>query len=255
MGRDHSLSVDGATPITDRSEILKRWAEHFNDVLNIHELEARSNIAETAQAIKKLTRGKTASSDAIATEIYKHGGINLTKRLVLLFTIMWDSRSVTQDFKDASLVHIYKRKGDRAICDNHRGISLLCIASKILARIMLNRLAHHIADNVLPESQCGFRAGRGTTDMIFGMRQIQEKCREQNQELYMFFIELTKDFDSVNRTGLWKLLAKVGCPDTFVDVIRSFHDDMIARVQCQNRDGANAVLNYICHHAPKSFPR
>ena len=98
---------------------------------------------------------------------------------------------------------------------------------------MLNLLAHHIADNVLPESQCGFRAGHGTTDMIFAMRQIQEKCREQNQDLYMVFIDLTKAFDSLNRTGLWKLLAKAGCPDMFVDVIWSFLDGMMARVQDQ----------------------
>ena len=71
--------------------------------------------------------------------------------------------------------------------------------------------------------------------MIFAMRQIQEKCREQNQDLYMVFIDLTKAFDSVNRTGLRKLLAKVGCPDTFVDVIRSFHDGMMATVQDQNQ--------------------
>ena len=101
---------------------------------------------------------------------------------------------------------------------------------------MLNRLAHHIADNVLPESQCGFRAGRGTTDMIFAMRQIQEKCREQNQDLYMVFIDLTKAFDSLSRTGLWILLAKVGCPDTFVDVIRSFHDGMMVRDQGTESD-------------------
>ena len=49
----------------------------------------------------------------------------------------------------------------------------------------------------------------------------------------MIFIDLTKAFYSVNRTGLWKLIAKVGCPDTFVDVIRSFHDGMMARVQGQ----------------------
>ena len=161
---------------------------------------------------------------------YKHGGINLTKRLVQLFTIIWDSRSVPQDFKNASPVHIYTRKGDTAICDNHHGISLICIADKILARIMLNRLTHHIADNVLLESQCGFRAGRGTTDMIFAMRQIQEKCHEQNQDLYMVFIELTRAFDSANRTGLSKLLAKVGCPDSFVD------DGMMARVQDQGTE-------------------
>ena len=126
------MSADGTTRITDRSEILKRWPEHFNDVLSqpsiislatqhpiIHEIEARPNIAETTQAIKKLTSGKAAGSDAITAEIYKHGGINLTKRLVKLFTIIWGSRSIPPDFKDASIVHIYKRKGDRTICDNH----------------------------------------------------------------------------------------------------------------------------------------
>ena len=172
---------DRASEIQQASEILKRWAEHFNDVLNrpstislatldevtqhpiIHELEARPNIAETTQAIKKLTSGKAAGSDAIAAEIYQHGGINLTKRFVQLFTIIWESRSVPQDFKDASLIHIYKRKRDRAFCDNQSGTSLLCIAGKLFARIMLNRLAHHIADNVIPESRCGFRAGRGTS--------------------------------------------------------------------------------------------
>ncbi len=41
---------------------------------------------------------------------------------------------VPQDFKDAIIITIYKRKGDRADnSGNHRGISLLSIAGKILA--------------------------------------------------------------------------------------------------------------------------
>ena len=122
----HECRLNNTYYVLDRSEILKRWAEHFNDVLNrpsaislatldevtqhpiIHELEARPNIAETTQALKKLRSGKAAGSDAIAAEIYKHGGINLTKRLVQLFAVIWDSRSVPHYFIDASLVHIYK---------------------------------------------------------------------------------------------------------------------------------------------------
>jgi len=58
----------------------------------------------------------------------------------------------------SKVVHIYKRKGDRAVCDNHRGISLLSIAGKVLARVLLNRLNGHVNRNsVIPESQCGFR--------------------------------------------------------------------------------------------------
>ena len=90
------------------------------------------------------------------------------------------------DFRDALIVHLFKRKGDRVVCDNHRGITLLATAGKLLARVMLNRLIAHIAPRILPESQCAFRSGRGVTDMVFTARQMQEKCREQHQELYVF---------------------------------------------------------------------
>jgi len=67
--------------------------------------------------------------------------------------------------------------------------------------------------------------------MIFSARQVQEKCVEQNKDLYAVFIDLTKAFDTVDRDGLWKVLRKFGCPDKFTSVIRSFHDGMTARVQ------------------------
>jgi hypothetical protein len=77
-------------------------------------------------------------------------------------------------------------KGNRNVCDNHRGISLLSIASKILARLILNRIIKHVIDDIYPESQCGFRGGRGTIDMIFSLRQVADKVREKNQELYYY---------------------------------------------------------------------
>ena len=59
-----------------------------------------------------------------------------------------------------------------------------------------------IAQENMPESQCGFRSNRGTVDMIFVLRQIQEKCREQNMNLYAAFVDLTKTFNTVSRDGL-----------------------------------------------------
>ena len=50
---------------------------------------------------------------------------------------------------------------------NYRGITLLSIAGKILARILLNRLIPTIPQENTPESQYGFRSNRGTVDMIF----------------------------------------------------------------------------------------
>jgi hypothetical protein len=132
--------------------------------------------------------------------------------------------------KDASMVHLYKRKGNRQQCDNHRGISLLSIAGKILARVLLNRLLKHLEQGLLPESQCGFRSERGTVDMIFAARQLQEKCQEQHKDLFVTFVDLTKAFDTVSREGLWKIMGKFGCPSKFVKIVQQFHDGMMVKV-------------------------
>ena len=51
-------------------------------------------------------------------------------------------------------------------------------------------------------SSGGFRSSHGTIDMIFAARQIQEKCREQHQDLFLAFIDFTKTLDSVNREAI-----------------------------------------------------
>ena len=92
-----------------------------------------------------------------------------------------------------------KRAVGKKICGNYRGITLLSIAGKIMAQIILNRISEKITPNTLPETQCGFRSSRNTIDMEFSLRQIQKKCTEQNRELYAVFIDFTKAFDTVSR--------------------------------------------------------
>ena len=95
---------------------------------------------------------------------------------------------------------------------------------------MLTRLLEHVVDLVLPESQCGFRRGRSTIDMIFVARQLQEKCREQHQDLYLAFVDLTNAFDTVNRDLLWDILRKFGCSPILIVILQQFHIGMCAQV-------------------------
>nr|VZI21865.1 unnamed protein product [Spirometra erinaceieuropaei] len=242
------LSADVSTFLTEKTKILQRWAEHFRGVLNRPsvisdaaierlpqvesnvDLDLPPSLQETIRAVQQLSSGKAPRSDAIPTEVYKHGGPLLMDHLTALFQKMWRQGEVPQDFKDATIVHLYKRKGNRQVCDNHRGISLLNIAGKIFARLLLNRLNNHLEQGLLPESQCGFRRHRGTTDMIFATRQLQEKCQEMRTHLYSTFVDLTKAFDTVNREGLWKIMQKFGCPERFTQMVRQLHDGMMARV-------------------------
>ena len=195
-------------------------------------LDEFPTVTETRKAVQQLSSGKAPGADAIPAEVYKAGGLPMAEKLTELFHCMWRKEAIPQEFKDASIIHLYKRKGNPQVCDNHRGISLLSIAGKILAKSLLNRLNVHLDQTgLIPESQCGFRKDRGTIDMIFTARQLQEKCQEQNVDLYMTFVDLTKAFDTVSRDGLWKIMAKFGCPPRFIAMVRQFHDGMQARVQ------------------------
>ena len=78
-----------------------------------------------------------------------------------------------------------KGRGSDQSCDNHRGISLPSIAGKILASVLLNRLIVHLEDGLLPESQCGFRKGRGTVYIIFAARRSDKGLRHSLMSGFM----------------------------------------------------------------------
>ena len=171
-------------------------AEHFSAVLNrpadinveaiarLPHVETNTDLdrppseEEVKKAIKQLSTGKAPGADAIPADVYKHGGGALLRKLTDLFCRVWDEKVTPQQLKDASIIRLYK-KGNRQVCDNYRGISLLAIAGQILARVLLNRLIVHLEHRLLPESQCGFRGGRWTVDMIFAARQVQEKYKSR----------------------------------------------------------------------------
>lgn len=240
------LSKDGSEIIKDEETILNRWTEHFQDLLNRPSQAAEDFLSGIPQlpfkpwlgslptpeevniAIKQLKSNKSPGPDNIPAELLKRGGQALCNRLHALFITIWESKRVPKDFRDANIVAIFK-KGDRANCENYRGISLLSNTGKVLARILLNRL-QTLSEAILPESQHGFRPGRGTAEMILCARQLLEKAREQHQPMFMIFFDLKKAFDSVPRITLWNVLRKFGCPDIFIELVRGLHDGMTGSV-------------------------
>ena len=78
----------------------------------------------------------------------------------------------------------------------------------------------------LPRVTVWLQIRDSTVDMILSLRQLQEICREQQQSLFLAFVDLTKAFDLVSRSGLFKILQKIGCPSKLLAIIISFHQDM-----------------------------
>ena len=142
---------------------------------------------------------------------------------------VWSQQKVPKDWVDAVLIPLPK-KGNLTNCDNWRGVALLDVVGKVVTRVLQERL-QTLAEDVLPESQCGFRSGRSCADMVFSVRQIVEKAQEHRAKAFVTFIDLKKAYDSVPRSALWLALSKLGVPERTVDLIRSFHENMQDRVQ------------------------
>ena len=67
------------------------------------------------------------------------------------------------------------KKGDLAQCDNYRGISLLCVPSKILCRVFIDRVKSGV-DEMIRQEQEGFRSGRGTSEHTIRAQDASKKA-------------------------------------------------------------------------------
>ncbi|VDL93540.1 unnamed protein product [Schistocephalus solidus] len=125
------LSANKTTLLTENTQILKRMVEYFRCFLNqyttisatnidrLPQLETNANLSilpslqETIRAVQQLSSETAPGSDAIPAKIYNHGGPKLMNQLTALFYAMWRQVQVPQDFKAATIVHLYKKKMNR----------------------------------------------------------------------------------------------------------------------------------------------
>ena len=89
--------------------------------------------------------------------------------------------------------------------------------------------------------------------MILCLRQLQEKCIEQDRPLCMVFVDFTKAFDTVGRTGVWQLLGKYGCPEKFTTMIEDLHTGMMVNVS-DGGEVSESALTYSTSHTSERRP-
>jgi len=85
------------------------------------------------------------------------------------------------------------KKGDQKECRNYQGISLLSVAGKAFACVVLRRMQVAV-DKRLRENQAGFRQGRGCIDHLFSLRILKEKCLEFQIPAVATFVDFKAAF-------------------------------------------------------------
>jgi hypothetical protein len=117
-----------------------------------------------------------------------------------LFNLIFRSNKMSDEWRRSILVPIFKNKGDVQSCTYYRGIKIMSHTMKLWERIIEHRLRRV---NNVTENQFNFMPGRSPMEVIFLIRQLKERCREQKKDIHMVFIDLEKTYDKVTRNIMW----------------------------------------------------
>ena len=126
------------------------------------------------------------------------------------------------------------KKGNAKECSNYHTIALISHASKVMLKILQARLQRYV-NGELPDVQAHFRKGRGTRDQIANIHWIMEKAREFQKNIYFWFIDYAKAFDSVDHNKLWKILEEMGILHHLTCILRNLYAGQEATVRTGHR--------------------
>lgn len=237
--------------LADEERCIARWAEYFKELLNPNRPLDRNDeddelpfqtaqpyiedptIQEVEAEISRLRNFKAPGIDNLPGELFKNGGNALCMEMHELIKRIWNDEELPGEWKTSILCPIYK-KGDKLECGNFRGIALLNIAYKIFVKILYQRL-HPYTEPTIGEYQSGFRVGRSTTDQLFIIRQILEKCKEYNIETHHLFVDLKAAYDSVIRKKQWRLMEEFGFPHKLISLSKLTLNGANSRVRIRNQ--------------------
>ena len=125
-----------------------------------------------------------------SNELQKHGGDAIVNVFTELCQQSWSMKKWLAQWTQSLVIPIPK-KDNLGKCENYRTLSLISHSSKMLLRIILNRLNPQV-EHILSDEQAGFRKGRSTVEQIFNCRILMERLIESQKDLYHNFTILRK---------------------------------------------------------------
>ena len=179
------------------------------------------------KAISQMKADKAPGPSGIVVEMIRAAGDMGASMIRDLAAAIIRDGKVPSDWEQSFIVCLYKGKGDALERGNYRGLKLTEQVMKVLERIVDGLIRQVVS---IDDSQFGFVPGRGTTDAIFVVRQLQEKYLAANKRLYMAFVDLEKAFDRVPRKVIWWALRKLGVDEWIVRLVQGMYSNARSRV-------------------------
>lgn len=233
------------TLLTKSEEVTERWKTYCEELYNyesekdlevlnepVQEDDERKEeeilMSEVESAVKELKVNKSPGADNITAELIQNGGEATLKLIHKLCNSIVRSREWPSQWTESVLIVIPKKANSKK-CADHRTISLISHASKVLLKIIQKRITPRI-EEVLSETQAGFRKRRSTTEQIANLRILNEKIRDAGQVIFHNFIDFRKAFDRVWQDAMWHTMNKGNIGKEITELVKNLYESARSKV-------------------------
>ena len=166
----------------------------FNDAICNFDLKTK----EFKTAFISLKRNKAAGIDTIDSHIVLDTYYEIKYILFLIFQTSFQLVMFSSKLEIAKVTPLFKL-GDAENVTNYRSISFLPVSSKILERIMYNRIYRNLkSNNLLFDKEFGFQLNNSAEHAILHLVNDISCSFERGEYSIKMFIDLSKAFDTVN---------------------------------------------------------
>ena len=193
-GTTTCVEAKDGTIIIEKDKIFDRWSEYIGKLYDDDRGEmpvittgsiSPITYQEVEYALKGMSMSKSPGTDDIITEMIVAAGD----------MGMYIQGGFSSELNKSIFITLPKVNGATK-CEKHRTISLMSHITKLVLRIVINRIRGRTLQEVSPE-QYEFMPDKGTRNAIFVLKRLVERSAEKQKDVYTCFIDYSKAFDTV----------------------------------------------------------
>ena len=199
---------------------------------------------EVARILMSLRNSCAAGWDGISSDLLKKHTAVIVPPLTYIYNLALSAGKFPNVFKKA-IIHPIHKSGDRSRVDNYRPISVLTAFSKILERIMNNRLVNYLENNnLIAPAQFGFRTGKSTSDAVHELTDYVVTNMDSGDKVMAIFLDLAKAFDTVSVPILVRKMESLGIRGLPLDLFKDYLSERTQRVKIEEFISDEQIISY-----------
>ena len=215
-----------ASYVDDTNAIAPNANRIFDDGNGLSHINI--TLDDVEDQVKALDCSKSYGPDGISPVLIKEGGVTICSVLHKLFSLSMQLQKFPASFKKANVIPIHK-KDLKNVVANYRPISLLNVNSKLFEKIIFKYVYNYFRENfILSSYQSGFQSGKSTVTQLTEVYHEFCSAVDNNKEIRVIFLDISKAFDKVWHRGLISKLKRCGIDG---DLLKWFEDYLKNRLQ------------------------